>query len=128
MKPAAREWVKKAEGDFFTCLREHRARKNPNYDSACFHAQQCIEKYLKARLQISSKNIPRIHDLGTLLKLCSNLEPLWMPWLDDLKTLTYYAVETRYPGETTTKKQAATALKITKLVRAEIRASLGLKS
>ena len=40
------EWTAKAEGDFHSCLRESRARKHPNYDSACFHAQQCIEKYL----------------------------------------------------------------------------------
>jgi HEPN domain-containing protein len=40
MKPLTREWVKKAEGDFQTAQRETRARKLPNYDSACFHAQQ----------------------------------------------------------------------------------------
>ncbi len=44
------EWVQKAEGDFSTALREWRARKNRNHDAACFHAQQCIEKYLKAVL------------------------------------------------------------------------------
>ena len=46
MKTLTREWVKKAEGDFNTLLREVRARKAPNYDAACFHAQQCVEKYL----------------------------------------------------------------------------------
>jgi HEPN domain-containing protein len=35
-------------GDFATVEREVRARKNPNYDGVCFHAQQCAEKYLKA--------------------------------------------------------------------------------
>jgi HEPN domain-containing protein len=34
------EWVEKAEGDFATLGREVRARKHPNYDAACFHAQQ----------------------------------------------------------------------------------------
>ncbi len=33
------EWVNKAEGDFVTATREHRARRAPNYDAACFHAQ-----------------------------------------------------------------------------------------
>ena len=46
MKTLTREWVKKAEGDFNTLLREVRARKAPNYDAACFHAQQCVEKSL----------------------------------------------------------------------------------
>ena len=46
MQPATSEWIAKAEGDFTTALREHRARKSPNYDAACFHAQQCAEKHL----------------------------------------------------------------------------------
>ncbi len=45
MNPLTVEWVDKAEGDFTTALRELRARKSPNYDAACFHAQQCVEKY-----------------------------------------------------------------------------------
>ncbi len=51
MNDLVNEWVKKAEGDFTSALREYRARKSPNYDAAGFHAQQCIEKYLKAILQ-----------------------------------------------------------------------------
>src|SRR5262245_6490438 len=51
MKPLTHEWIGKAEGDFATARREVRARKAPNYDAACFHAQQCVEKYLKALLQ-----------------------------------------------------------------------------
>mgnify|MGYP001806146018 FL=1 len=50
MNPLTVEWVDKAEGDFTTALRELRGRKSPNYDAACFHAQPCVEKYLKARL------------------------------------------------------------------------------
>lgn len=50
MKPMATEWVCKAEGDFAMLERECRARKNPNHDGACFHAQQYAEKYIKARL------------------------------------------------------------------------------
>jgi HEPN domain-containing protein len=40
MKPITAEWIGKAEGDFATVEREARARKNPNYDGVCFHAQQ----------------------------------------------------------------------------------------
>ena len=46
MKQLTREWIMKAEGDFHTAARERRARTAPNYDAACFHAQQCVEKYL----------------------------------------------------------------------------------
>ena len=51
MNPLTVEWVAKAESDLASALRDWRARKAPNYDAACFHAQQCTEKYLKALLQ-----------------------------------------------------------------------------
>ncbi len=51
MKPITLEWIDKAEGDWHSAQREYRARLRPNYDAACFHAQQCAEKYLKARLE-----------------------------------------------------------------------------
>jgi len=59
MKPLTIEWVGKAEGDFATAGREMRARKAPNYDAACFHAQQLAEKYLKAFLQENDQSIPK---------------------------------------------------------------------
>jgi HEPN domain-containing protein len=40
MNDLVNEWVKKAEGDFTSALREYRARKSPNYDAAGFHVQQ----------------------------------------------------------------------------------------
>ncbi|MDI9570594.1 MAG: HEPN domain-containing protein [Pseudomonadota bacterium] len=63
MKPITREWIDKGEGDFATARRELRARKDPNYDACCFHAQQCIEKYLKACLQEQEIPFERIHHL-----------------------------------------------------------------
>ena len=69
------EWIGKAEGDFATATREYRARKVPNYDSACFHAQQCAEKYLKARLQEATTPFPRTHDLEALLNLLLPIDP-----------------------------------------------------
>jgi HEPN domain-containing protein len=51
MKPITREWISKAEGDWNAAGTLFRARKHPNYDGACFHTQQCAEKYLKAKLE-----------------------------------------------------------------------------
>jgi HEPN domain-containing protein len=45
MKPITREWVRKAEGDFKIALREVRT-KSPVYDAICFHAQQCLKRWL----------------------------------------------------------------------------------
>jgi HEPN domain-containing protein len=47
MKPITLEWIEKAEEDWMMMLKGYRARKSPAYNAACFHAQQCAEKYLK---------------------------------------------------------------------------------
>ena len=41
MNPLIEEWIAKAEGDFTSANREFTAPELPNYDAACFHAQQC---------------------------------------------------------------------------------------
>ena len=45
------------------------AGENPNYAAACFHAQQCVEKYIKARLIEAETPFPKTHDLSALLSL-----------------------------------------------------------
>jgi hypothetical protein len=37
MKPQTAEWVEKAEGDWNAARQLNRVRKDPNYDSVCFH-------------------------------------------------------------------------------------------
>jgi len=127
MKPATKAWVQKAEGDFVVAEREFRARKLPNYDDTCFHVQQCIEKYLKARLQEAGEPIPKIHDLSTLLDLVMHLEPLWEPFRTDLEKVSSYAVVFRYPGESADKEDARAALRKCRAIRRMIRESFGLK-
>ena len=77
MKKIYLEWVEKADGDFHSAQREVRARKKPNFDAACFHAQQCVEKYLKAILQKRNIYFPKTHDLNNLLSLLINVNPHW---------------------------------------------------
>jgi HEPN domain-containing protein len=126
MKTLTREWVDKAEGDFVTARRELRARKAPNYDAACFHAQQCAEKYLKARLQEDGIAFSRTHDLASLLDLLLSVEPSWAVMRSDLDRLTSYAVEFRYPGTSADKALARGAVAVCRDVRHRVRASLGL--
>ncbi len=66
------EWVDKAEGDCISSRREVRAFFKPNYDSACFHAHQCAEKYLKAFLQEHHVVFPKTHDLIVLPEVFGN--------------------------------------------------------
>jgi len=126
MKHETREWVEKAEADYATCLREWKARNHPNYDAVCFHAQQFIEKYLKARLVEGGTTPPKIHDLEALLKLCLPLEPLWEPFMGGFKELSVYSVIFRYPGEKATRSEAKTAVEYCKKVRNTLRLGLHL--
>jgi HEPN domain-containing protein len=110
MNPLVAEWALKAEADFNSALRELRARKNPNYDSACFHAQQCIEKYLKGILQNLGIPFQKTHDLNRLLDQCVDQYPGWHSARNDCQMLTQYAVAFRYPGESATKDDAKQAV------------------
>ena len=127
MKPMTAEWVRKAEGDFATVERECRARKNLNYDGACFHAQQCAEKYLKARLSEGDIPFTKIHDLGILLEETLALEPLWEVFREDLAFLSDFAVAFRYPGDSADRESALDARRRCRRFRRTVRESLGLE-
>jgi len=120
------EWVGKAEGDYFSALREYRARKHVNNDSACFHAQQCVEKYLKAVLVSRGISFGKTHDLLPLLTECLPEHPSWESWGDDVEWLTQYSVLFRYPGETATRGDARKAIRIVKALRTGLRSALSL--
>ncbi|MCX5677256.1 MAG: HEPN domain-containing protein [Planctomycetota bacterium] len=127
MNPVTREWVSKAEGDFATASRELRARKSPNYDAACFHAQQCAEKYMKALLHAAGIPFARTHDLEALLDQVVAHEPAWEMLRPDLETLTTHAVAVRYPGWSTNRAVARGALVTAREVRRRARLHLRLR-
>jgi len=127
MKPATRDWVKKAENDFKVACQILRRRKDIVPDAAAFFCQQCVEKYLKARLVEAGMVFPRTHDLLQLLNLCLPVEPLWSAYSKVVDTMSDYAVDFRYPGHSATLREAKTALKHCRSLRAEVRRSLGLK-
>jgi len=112
MKPETEEWITKAEGDLRTAVRESTANESPNYDAACFHAQQCAEKYLKARLVEGGYPVPKIHDLDALLNRVLTLEPSWGILREGLQQLTDMAVEIRYPGLTADADDAELAIQV----------------
>ena len=108
-------------------VRELRARKSPNYDGVCFHAQQCAEKYLKARLQESHIAFSKTHDLSLLLNMCQAVEPLWGVLAGSADVLKEFAVRWRYPGVTADKPQAKDAVTRCSDIRNLARQSLGLR-
>ena len=121
------EWISKGEGDFLTAGRELRARKSPNYDAVCFHAQQCAEKYLKAVLQENGKHIPKIHNLIELMLLCEEIDSSFEMLRAELVTMERFSVRTRYPGESAEKEDAQLAYAAAETTRKFIRQKLGLK-
>ena len=127
MMSTTTEWVAKAEGDFLTAGRELRARKSPNYDAVCFHAQQCAEKYLKAVLQDHERNIPKIHNLVELMILCEEIDGSFEMLRADLIMIDRYSVRTRYPGESAEKEDAQAAYAAAGTIRKFIRQKLGEK-
>jgi HEPN domain-containing protein len=124
MVTISQEWIAKAEGDLTTALREYRARNAPNYDAACFHAQQCVEKYMKAVLIAHQISFRRIHDLEVLLDACLCQYPLWEFMRMDAQLLTQYAVQFRYPGESAEREEAKEAINAMKRCIAEIKSIL----
>lgn len=126
MKAATREWVDRAEADYAAALLLRRSRKKHSRDIVCFHLQQCVEKYLKARLEEAGVAFPRTHDLERLLDLALAVEPTWASVRPAVAAITDYAVEVRYPGRTATPAEARTLLRDTGRIRDLIRKSLGL--
>ncbi len=77
MNATVEEWISKAEGDYAMAQREIHATGTPNYDAVCFHAQQCVEKLMKALLIHLRVTPPRSHDL---LALDHQLRPVCAGW------------------------------------------------
>jgi HEPN domain-containing protein len=126
MPGASDEWVVKAEGDVRTSLRELAAEREPNWDAACFHAQQAVEKYLKALLIREGMGFPRTHDLRFILEQVSKDRADWRREAEDLSWLSFLAVEVRYPGEAATQENARRAVEIMQRWRSRLRSALGL--
>ncbi len=126
MRPSSCEWVRCAEEDFDVATALMRRRNRTAANSIGFHAQQCVEKYFKARLDETGLNVPRTHDLMALLQLLLGVEPLWVSFAPSLRRLNDYAVKFRYPGQLATRVEAREALRACRAVRAEVRLSLGL--
>jgi HEPN domain-containing protein len=126
MKPATRDWIRCAEEDFDVAVALMRRRTKTAANSIGFHCQQCVEKYLKGKLEEAGLNAPKTNDLVALLQLLLPVEPLWSSFAPALRRLNDYAVKFRYPGHVTTRADARQALKACRSIRADVRLCLGL--
>jgi HEPN domain-containing protein len=122
----ARGWLEKADHDLLAAETLIRLAANAPLDVVCFHAQQGVEKCLKALLALNSIDFPRTHDLVVLARrLPSTLNP--GVEMNELLPLNRYAVEARYPGdwEPITTEEAQEAVELVKRIRDRTAALLG---
>jgi HEPN domain-containing protein len=116
------EWVKKAENDLIAAGQILKLGKAAPMETICFHAQQCVEKYLKAVLVHKRIPVPKTHNVQTLMRM---LPPSSRPDItrDEQNQLTNYAAVTRHPeaGLDISLAEARKAAAIARRVRRQIR-------
>ncbi len=104
-------WLQRAHSDLNLC---RVALETPGVylEDTCFHAQQCVEKAIKALLIHLNIAFPRTHVLERLLDLLIASGVQLPSEVDESFTLTQYAVQTRYPSvwEPITEEEARLAL------------------
>lgn len=128
MTPEVEAWVRLAEFD--RRLAERAAEEpDPILPGVCFHARQCLEKYLKAPLIDTGRPWSRTHDLGALVPLVVDVLPTLAAYEEDLRAMGPYAVAIRYPSSADLWKDldddAAQAITTMTAVREIVRAALG---
>jgi HEPN domain-containing protein len=90
-------WIFRAREDISVI--ENLEKSGIEYYSStiCFHAQQAVEKYLKAFLIYHDVDFPRTHDVDFLLLMCQKEDKDNFQF--DFKSLTEFGVSVRYPDD-----------------------------
>lgn len=108
-----RQWLRKAYCDLEAaqCL----LRGGPDlFHGVAFHAQQAVEKLLKAVLVWHQVEFAKIHDISRILELVRTADPQLAEAARESTALTPYGVEVRYPGDEPepTREEASEAVTI----------------
>jgi len=127
MRAITKEWVFKAEDDYRSAEALLYVVEPPIVDTACFHCQQCAEKYIKAFLEEHKVDFPRNHNLMQLLDLCLRLDEDFESIRTYLQSLEHYAVTIRYPGIRIPFELGEEAFKVSSLVRDFVRKKLKVR-
>ena len=92
------DWLRKADDD----LRAAKALLEQDFNDygvVAFHAQQCVEKVIKAYLVRWQIEFPKTHDIAQLRQIVATTDEQLSRALAAADALSPYAVEFRYPGE-----------------------------
>ena len=108
-------WLRHARSDL---LIAENLLKETLLEDHCFHAQQCIEKSLKAICIHRKLRFPYTHDLAELATILFEQPHDRPAWFQDAKRMTSYAVGSRYPGfdDPVTETEWREAVRIAKTV------------
>lgn len=120
----AAEWAAKAEEDLTAAAHSLKLGRGCPAAIVCFHAQQCVEKYLKAMLTCEGIAFPKTHEIEDLVgRLPRQARPDLT--LEEQALLTEYAVGPRYPGwREVSFQEARSAVALARRVRRHARAIL----
>ena len=63
------QWIYRAEGDLQNASHALKLGRQCPTETVAFHAQQCVEKYIKAVLIFNAIDFPMVHDNEKLVRL-----------------------------------------------------------
>ncbi len=127
-RPPERDWFDKADEDLEIARRALGPPK-PLPWVACFHAQQCAEKYLKGYLVSQRLDFLRVHDLVYLTQRCAEVQPAFDQIMTSARILMRFGAAIRYPMDSFVEpdeEEAEHALSHAEEVAAFVRQSLQL--
>lgn len=112
-------WVRLAEGDLALARLALQSDSFDVYELVGFHAQQAVEKFVKAFLARNAVDFEDQHDIEYLQRLVRTVDADLATRIDPAAALNRYAVGTRYPGRygPVTREQAEAGLRIAEAVR-----------
>ena len=93
---SAADWLRRARSDL--SLASVTLPRDVLYNELCFHAQQTVEKSIKAVLIHRNIEFRKVHDIDYLITLLPP-EVSVPPDAEEIVGLTSYAVMFRYPGD-----------------------------
>ncbi len=97
-KSIALEWFLYAENDYEVAVLLSKQVK-PKLEIACYHCQQCIEKYLKGFIASKGGMLQKTHSLVVLCNVCISYDERFNNILEMCANLTVYGSEVRYPNK-----------------------------
>jgi len=92
-----KNWLFRANEDIAVIENLYKSSPESYASSICFHAQQAVEKFLKAFLVFHNIDFPKTHDLEFLLFECQKIENSGLNF--DFGSLTDFGVSVRYPDD-----------------------------